>query len=356
MRMISRLIAMALACVIGGVGASQAVLAQPRVLEVPGDQDWQHKWTNLTVPPLLKEFVRAEIHEFAEDQLNVSVQLFDKSKQTSITIYIFRPGAPNISIWADRAVTAIVNNPRLGSVVEGQFFRGRFTPLNGSGIDSAFHAVTPLTGTQLKSTGVSIFAHDGWLVKVRASSSKVSDTELTNVIGKIISALNLGQSGATYPAVEFIENCEKSVKFNTEVKLQRLDGVGQLLASTLTDEITVADLGADDEKTQWCRDEQSRTEYGVYRRNDKKDPVIVALGDAGIVATISDVNLSTGLGKLDGYVIKLSDGVEEITWPFFDKLPHPGVIAQNYGQIPPTSKIDVRPGGEGGKTIILSPE
>lgn len=356
MYLIIRIVSIVSAALVAAVGLSQSALAQPEVLEAPVDGDWKHKWTGVTVPPILAGFERRDILQYAEDQLNVSVQLFDASKDTSITIYVYRAGAANISIWADRAVTGMVSNSQLGRPVDGQFFRGRFTPLNGSGQDSAFHAVTPLEDSSLKATGLSLFAHDDWLIKIRASSSKYSDTELTGIIGKVISALNIEESKKTYPPVEFIEDCEEPAKFETEVQLQQMDLMGQLLISSVISDVSVAEMGADDGDSEWCRDATSRVEYGVYRRNGDKGSVVVALGDSGVNATISKMSSKSALAKIKGYMVVISDGVEQSTWPLFNKKPHPGVVFQNYGAISPISSLDLRPGSEGGTTIFVSPE
>lgn len=330
--------------------------AQPQQVEVDADQDWSHKWTGLTIPPRFEGFVRDQVTQYVPDELNVSVQLFDEDRETSVTVYIYRTAAPNVSIWSDRAVAALIAKPKLGTPIEGQFFKGRFTPLNNSGTDSGFHAVTPLEGADLKATGVSLFAHDDWIIKIRASSSKLGDTEITQLIGAMISGFDLGASEATYPPVKFIEPCEKDLKLATKLKLQRFDLMGQIIFAPITEEISVARMGSDAAEKSWCRDRQSSTQVGIYRSGSGKDSYFAALGDSGVGAYVAKFGGAGGLLKARGYLVKISDGAEERTWPLFDKMPHPFVIAENYSSISAISKSDIRPGGEGGTTILVSPD
>lgn len=331
------------------------VSAEPGVIPVEADADWTHHWTGITISPVHAGFERAGVHQFVDDQFNVSVQLWDESRRTSITIYIYRAGAANVSIWADRAVTAMLANPRLGSPVEGQFLSGHFTPLNGSGTYSGFHAITPLEGGEMTATGVSLFAHDDWLIKVRASSRELGAAQVTEAIGSVISAMKLEQSSTTYPPVSFIEECSNELRFAEKVKVQQLDLMGQLMLAPLAANMSVAGTGKAGEEAQWCRDPQSSLEVGIYRDGGSKDSYFATLGDSGINASAARFSASNELLRVRGYLVKSSDGVEERLWPLFDKLPHPVVLANNYDRISPVSSINVRPDGDGEQTIFVSP-
>lgn len=337
------------------LGLTPAALAQPQQLEVDANQEWSHKWTGLTIPPRYEGYVRGEVTAFVPDELNVAVQLFDENRETYVTVYVYRAASPNISIWSDRALTALVTNPQLGRPVPGQLVSGRFTPLNDSGADSGFHAVTSLEGAKMKATGVSLFGHDDWIIKIRASSSVLDSTGITDLIGRMISGLGLGASEVSYPPVTFIEPCEKDLEFATKLKLRQFDMMGQLIFPTIAGEVSVAKMGSDAADETWCRDRQSSTQVGIYRSGNAKHSYFAALGDSGIGAFVAKFG-GGELLKTSGHLVKTSDGAEEQTWPLFDKMPHPLVIAENYGSISPVSTSDIRPGGEGGSTIHISPE
>jgi hypothetical protein len=331
------------------------VQAQGEAVNFPDEADWTHKATGLTVTPEHEGFVRDGVRQYAEDEMNVSVQLHDADRSTSITVYVYRAGVANVSIWADRALTAMLGNPAMGSPVGGQLFMGRFTPINSSGEDSGFHAVTSLEGANVRATGMSMFAHDDWLIKVRASSSRLDEAGITEAIGSVISGFKLGESEEKYPTVEFIEPCEKGLKFAKKIKLTQLDLIGQLMFVPLTEHITVASKGKDTAKNSWCRDPQSTLEVGIYRSGNDNDSFVAALGDSGINAYVAKFRTSSELLKARGFIVKTSDGIEEATWPIFDKLPHPVVIARNYGEVGPLATVDVRPGGDGDTTIMVNP-
>lgn len=337
------------------LGLTSAALAQPQQIEVDASQNWSHKWTGLTIPPQYEGYVRGEVSAFVPDELNVAVQLLDENRETYLTVYIYRAASPNISIWSDRALTALVTNPRLGNPVPGQLVVGRFTPLNDSGADSGFHAVTSLEGARMKATGVSLFAHDDWIIKIRASSSALGSAEITDLIGRVISGLGLGGSGVSYPPVTLIEPCEEDLEFATKLKLRQFDMMGQMLFPTIAGEISVAEKGRDAAGETWCRDRQSSAQVGIYRSGNGKDSYFAALGDSGIGAFVAKFG-ARELFKTSGYLVKTSDGAEERTWPLFDKLPHPLVIAENYGSVSPVSTSNISPGGDGGSTIHISPD
>lgn len=352
MVLLSRSFLVGMALALTTVGLPAAASAQPQEIEVDADQDWSHKWTGLTITPQYEGIVRDRVTQFVPDELNIAIQLFDEGRETAVTVYIFRAASPNISIWSDRAVTALLTNPKLGKPVPGQFVSGRFTPLNNSGTDSGFHAVTPLEGAEVKATGVSLFAHDDWMIKIRASSSALGSAEITDLIGRMISGFNLGESQASYPPVTFIEPCEEDLEFATKLKLQQFGLGGQLLFAPIAGEISVAEMGSDDGDETWCRDRQSSAHAGVYRSGSGKDSYFAALGDGGVGAYVAKFKMLMA----EGYLVKTSDGAEERTWPLFDKMPHPLVIAQNYGAIGAVSESDVRPGSDGSTTILISPD
>ncbi|MEO0908491.1 MAG: hypothetical protein AAFY07_13300 [Pseudomonadota bacterium] len=324
-------------------------------VDVSPDETWQHEWTGLAIPPTYRGYIRTGVKQYAEDDMNVSIQLWDGNGETSITIYVYRTASPNISIWGDRALTAMISNANLGNPVDGEVIIGQFSPLNDSGSESAFHAVAKMEGGNVNATGVSLFAHNDWIIKVRASSEVLSAEEITQAIGNIISGMELGTSGTTYPGVEFIADCEDGLDFANQVKIQQFDLVGQLIFSSTADRFSVTESGQSRDGRTWCRDPQSSVEVGIYRSDASDNSYFAALGDSGVGALVSRLRTSSQLLSLNGYVVQTSDGLYERLWPFFNKMPHPMILANNYDDIAPLSTVDVRPGSDGQQTIIVDP-
>ncbi|MEL7197107.1 MAG: hypothetical protein AAGL10_02230 [Pseudomonadota bacterium] len=178
----------------------------------------------------------------------------------------------------------MLNNPSIGETVEGSFFLGRFTPPNGSGPDSAIHARALVQGTDVKSTGLSIFAHDDRLFKVRATSSTLGETGITKVIGDLILRLAMSQSKVSYPHATLISPCKKPLSFEKDLTVKRYDVFGQINLALAIQQLSVAKSVADSVKKPWCRDIQSTSDFGVYRRNNHKSEYFVALNDSGFGA------------------------------------------------------------------------
>lgn len=352
---LARLIAGALAAMIGLVLTLASPASAQTPVPVEPDAPFVHEPSGITVPARVGRFARVSVTDYAGDQLNIAIQLREESKETFLSLFIYRAAMPNISVWGDFSALKMVNNPSIGGAVEGSFLLGRFTPPNGSGADSGLHARALLEGAQQNSTGLSIFAHDDWIVKLRATSNALSDTEITALIGEVLTALTMPASEARYPPVTLIEPCRSELKFGKNVEALRLDMTGQIMIGAVVQKVSLANMGADNPGKPWCRDPQSSLDYGVYREDNSKKGYLVTLSDGGVAAMVSDFRSNLLSGKVSGVLVTTSDGLTQQTWPILDKRPHPALVRDNYGNVSPIATQDVRPGADGGSTINITP-
>lgn len=317
------------------------------------DAPFLHEGSGITVPAQIGSFSRASVTDLADQQLNVAIQFRERGDATSLTLFIYRAAAPNVSIWGDFSSIRMLNNPAIGNAVDGSFFLGRFTPPNGSGAGSALHARALVEGQGARSTALSIFAHNDWIVKLRATSSALSDDELTAVMARVLSELPMSQSETTYPPVTFIQPCEKPIKFEENLVTRRLDLFDAMSMALAVNEVSVTENLTDRGEEPWCRDTQSTSQYGLYREANSKRDYFMALSDAGLGAYVSRFRTTLIKTRFSGYLVKVSDGITEDAWHLFDKRPHPAFVYSRIGSFSPIATLDVRPGAEGRSTIVL---
>lgn len=91
--------------------ASQPQAPAARTLDVPAGNSWQHAETSLVLPPRLADLRRVSIRDLGQDELDI-VATYQGDDGTVATVYLFKSGLPNPSIWFDRALFAV--RARLG--------------------------------------------------------------------------------------------------------------------------------------------------------------------------------------------------------------------------------------------------
>ena len=322
-------------------------------IEIEGNSGYLHPHLGFTIPQHLAGFVMTQAIILDDDHFNVAVQMKDDSQAVTATLYIYRTGLEDLRVWADRATTVMLSNPQLGTVDIDGIEMGNFTPPGGGGPDSGFLLVAPLEGKGLASTGVAIFMHDGWLVKLRMSSNSLTPSVLRPRIEQMIAALDLPGVEQQLPVFRTMEDCPDSLAFKREAKMLRLDMMGSLLFGTI---FSTAKEKRPIKRTVpkvACR-EGLTDSYAVYRFDEADDSYAVAFDDAGISASINKFDASGFFEPSKGYVVQLSDGVALSVYPPFDGLPTPAQAFSILNQIGPQVTLDVRPGGDGGSTINVS--
>lgn len=322
-------------------------------IEIEGNSGYLHPHLEFTVPQQLAGFVMTEAVTFDDDQFNVAMQLQDDSEAATATLYIYRTGLEDLRVWADRATTVMLSNPQLGTVDIDGIDMGNFTPPGGGGPDSGFLLVAPLEGKAVTSTGLAIFMHDGWLVKLRMSSHSLTPSALRPRIAQLIAALDLPGVEQQRPVFRTMEDCPDNLAFKREAKMLRLDTVGSLLFGTIFSAAKEEEPIKRTAPNVACR-EGLTDSYGVYRFDEADDSYAVAFGDAGISASINKFDASGLFKPSKGFVVQLSDGVTLSVYPPFDRLPTPAQAYSILDQIRPQVTVDVRPGGDGGSTINVS--
>lgn len=345
---------LALACSVFVAGmANPAAVCQTQV-PVETDAIFQTDLMPLGFAPQLAGFTRTEVVSYDKEQFNVAANFNDAETSTFVSLYVYRAGIKDPRIWGDRAATVMLSSNSLGQPDLDQVSLGTFTPPNGAGQDSGFRLAVPLTGSEWVSSGLSLFMHDGWLIKIRMSSRTLERDRLLQRMGEFTDALRMEPAHERLAAYRTMEGCTNPLEFRREAKMIRLDAMGSLLFGTvfkMASEETERGKGKTPVMSA-CR-EKLTDAYAVYRMDEADDSYIVAFGDSGTTASVDEYHLSALIKPSKGYTVDLSDGVTSQIFPPFDHMPTPAQVYTVVNQVKPQVTIDIRPGGDRGVTISV---
>ena len=273
-------------------------LAQTEI-EVDDDAGWVHQWTSLSAPTEMAGFERGSITDFSANQLNIGIAYNLDGGSTWATLYIYRPGLLDVSLWQDRALAALLENSTFGTFDVTEAIAGNFTPRSGGGTDSGTILYGPLSGSRPTATGIVLYPHDGWLVKVRMTSTELDQAEIGQLLIEFVSDIELPDATVRYPAARIIEPCEDTLEFNDT---DRRGAIGMPRLLMVTTQISMMrSFGDDDEVPDeaanvadrgFCREAGSSAAAGVYRANGDQRSYVLALGDSGMAIGVGQFELA----------------------------------------------------------------
>lgn len=337
------------------------IAAEPQLIEIAADKDWRHKWTAMAFPARLGHFERTSVRQHQDRESDVAARYWSDETKTLLSLYIYRPGNPDPSLWHDRAVAAIAANKDLGQVDFTSRSTGFFIPPGGtteSGVGSVMS-----TDSDYKSTGVALYSADEWLVKVRVSSQELGVEELERELAAVISGLPALQSVSSTAAYA-IEPCEESIVFAAAARPAK-DLVDPMMVA-VTGGILAVPVPVDEaersriEPVEFCRDGEGEAQYALYRPNGATDRYVLGLGDSGFSVDVGPALTLDAVLKADGkqsgmYSVSTSDAlVTKIFFPF-SSMPTPeqaGDAALREGPVAAVS----RPLGDEGSNITIFTE
>lgn len=214
----------------------------------------------------------------------------------------------------------------------------------------------PLRGREFRSTGLAIFPLDGWLVKVRISSTELDPEQLAARLDAFLAALSYEARGTTPPAT-VMADCVKPLRFRnarraappglgTQLILSALSGIVEEKAQEAGNDVPAA-------PERFCRDAATKPDFGVYRHEGADDAYIIALGDAGVSAAVHRQPAAGLLGGSGGrdFWIYLSTIYETYTYRGFRSLPRPDQVVEVIETEHPATSV--KRDGNGNTTINL---
>ena len=346
----------ALGLAIGAAGVAPAA-AQDQAPAARPASTWSHDRSGLTLPATIAGFARADTKQYDDEGYNIGIAFRDPQSGSWADLFIYRAAPASIAVWGDRAAAAMFANPMLGDVDLDAVRIARFTPPGGAGENSGLRIVTPTKG-DLTSSGLALYLHDGWLVKLRMSSRTLDAAALEVRMGDFIGALALPAAARPSPAFADVQDCAAPMKPGKKAKLVKLDMTGALMIGGILgvahDKKLDAAEGPQESRAAdavWCRDAGSQPQYGIYRQ-DGTEGYLIALGDTGTSLSVSSFDAGPLIKPSRGFLVTQSDGVTEQIYPPFDKLPSPEQALSLPGNVGPVFSAGLM-GDNKGATITV---
>ncbi|QYJ06038.1 hypothetical protein [Qipengyuania flava] len=329
MTRITRTLGLSLACALAAAAVPQSASAQVPDMDFPADQDFVHEWTGITLPASIGALKRGPIKAFQERQSNIGSQYSDEGN-TFLSVYLYRHGAGDASVWHDRARHAIVSRDAYADFDPDAWRTTYFAP-GGSGPKSGIMTVGQSDGGTYRSTGVAIFTRGEWMMKIRMSSRRLDATALQGAMTTALNQLGMTAAGSGENAAYPIEQCADDITFSNAERItdpnriSELSAVGGINAATRDDLAAMMQGGS---QARYCRQGDNREAYSLYRDRGTKDAYLVAWRDAGVAIVVSRVGDIVGLssgndGQHPEYAAILSSALEHKLGGPFDGLPSP---------------------------------
>ncbi|WP_027441985.1 hypothetical protein [Erythrobacter cryptus] len=296
---------------------------------------WSHDRSGLTLPAALAGFERGDSEQFDEDGYNIGIAFGDPATGSWADLYIYRAAPASVAVWADRAAAGMFANPILGDVNVNAVKVTRFTPPNRAGEKSGLRIVTPTKG-DLTASGLALWLHDGWLVKLRMSSKTLEAAALEARMVQFINLVALPDAAHPAPGFAEIADCTAPMAPGKRARPIKLDMTGSIMLGAMLkvarDKEAKAPAGGD---AVWCRDTASQPQFGIYRREGQADHYLIALGDSGTSLWVKAYDMGPLMKPSKGFLVTQSNGVTEAAYPPFDRLPTPQQVLGLPGRVAP---------------------
>ncbi|HMG48463.1 MAG TPA: hypothetical protein VK614_13525 [Allosphingosinicella sp.] len=307
-----------------------AAMAQgaPRALDVPADAAWRHVRTGLILPPTVDGLTRTEIRDLGSDELDIvaSYEDRDEDEPVWVTVYLYETGVPDVPLWFDRALTAIMerlDNGLIGTAAPAPTAFARPGAANASGLRAAVDLFRPSAGT----TALAIAPLGPFQLKIRISGPWLGHTALDARLTRFIAGLRWpAETAPPAPAAVPIAPCPAPLQLRNARRL-RTETEDALMGALMGVDLATDEAGNRPPPPVYCREPGATTAHGVYRANAATDAYLIALNDAGIAYSVGeqlDLGALTGEGRRGRrFALVLLDRETTGVVANFNRLPPP---------------------------------
>jgi hypothetical protein len=321
--------------------AAQAEQTQQRILAVPATASWQHAETLMILPPRSAGLVRGEIRDSTDAEMDVSTSYSDATEGLVATVYLYRTMTPDVALWFDRALTAIMLRPNWG--LEGA------APPNmiafarpGATTASGLRAALDVNAPEARSTAVAIAPlGTNWLLKIRLTSSRLDRATLDERLTAFIQGLRWPAEVAPGRVAVPILPCAAPLRLR-QARVVRSDMTGAIM-DAVGGTMVVEHQGT---PPVYCREPGAMLDHGVYRPGGSSEAYLIALGDSGTALSLAPaIDLSAlmgggGGGRRIAMTLLGRDGAS--VYPSFNHLPPPGQALEVAGHSGMTISVTTR--------------
>lgn len=321
--------------------------AQLRKLDVPNDKGWQHAQTGIILTSKLGTFQRFDLKDNGANELDISANFQGSSADERLSIYIYRPGIHNLPMWFDRSHFAMTTNPLIKTAAGSMPIQRVGLP--GSTVESGLRITYPFQGGAIGGTGLAMVPFGDWLVAIRMTSPHKTAAEIDAGLVDILGKIRWPKVRPAEQVAVPVAPCADVLK-TRKAKVYQPDLGQALLGATLSNIVQkkAKEAPATDAKpTILCRQGAQSPEFGMYRNVESKDGYVIAIGDAGISASVCP---GFSLNDRKEFAVTLSTHNSMDTYPSFDALPDP---KQVFALV--TSRGPISRAMRNGENIVLAP-
>lgn len=319
---------------------------------------WVHAWTGAELLPSLGGLDRTGIEDYGKDLVDIAASYREASGDSWATIYLFRAGLVDASIWHDRILATVAQQTAYGKLDMEHGQSQFFTPRSGGEL-SGLRTVIP---SSEGSTGVAIFPKDDWLVVIRFTSHTLDAAALDARLATLTDSLSLAASRRPVAPAYAMAPCTDAIS-GEQANLAKPEMAEALMIAMM---VELADEPDDKQETkelpklrpdrQFSRDTSSTAGYGVYRPGGSVEHFIIAISDAGVTASVDRSEALEELGHGKRYALTLGTTTETLVFAPFTAMPTPeAVFAAINGAVPRASVRRPLKPGDGPTINIVSP-
>lgn len=273
---------------LGLLTAPLAAASAQSPIELEIGASWEHPHSGITVPDKLGGLNRGSATEFADDFLNIGFSFADPEGADEISFYIYRHTNGAVPVWFRQAQTAIETRdiyaePELAFGVEQYGWPGAE---EWQGLRAIY--ATPRSRYST-TTAVVLFSVDGWLVKMRVSSSDKNPQEIGQMIDAAFSELTAPEAKLAQSPAIAVEDCDDKLRFK-KARDARPDAGSAILGALLGGIVSRSEESKEGEEIisepepakVWCRDGALSPTQVAYRADGASDAYLLAIGDSGV--------------------------------------------------------------------------
>ena len=318
MRIIAKIVAAALLLAASSAGA------QPRTLEVPATASWQHAATGMILPPRIAGLSRGSLEDRTAAEQDVSTDYGGEEGLTT-SVYLFQTPLPDVALWTDRALAAILLRPDFGldpdRVPAAVPFRRP-----GAAAASGLKAIVKLNGSGLTGTAVAVAPlGEGWLLKVRMTSARLDEAALDARLTAFLQGLRWPAEPKPAPAAVPVAACPDSLTFK-KAKVVR-DEMADVLMNAITGTVEAQQVEEGKaEPAVYCREPGPARPNAVYRPNGRRNSYVIAVGDSGRALRLAPaltLDMFSGGSAGNRVAMTLLEHDTTSVLPSFNRLPSP---------------------------------
>lgn len=309
--------------------ASPALARQePTPIAAREGQAYKHKHSGFSFPPTLIGLKRVQGREVVAPQLDLMFNYRAADDSEEVSVYVYRLTTGSVPLWFDVSRRVVETRKETG-IKTAWGAPTAFTP-PGQANASALQLGWTITGSDLRSTSLTLIPMGDWLVKIRHSSAAREVASLQRRTNEIVAALDWPKRIAAAPDAAAIPDCAESLALSGEAKPVANNG-----ANTLIEAMLAQMTGNPDSRKKprdatsatpitWCADRAAQG--GLYRPTGTRDRYLQSLSDSGIALWTQPSAASTLMADKDDptWSVSLFTAGRTFNFAARDRLPLPG--------------------------------